>query len=87
MSLNKAQLSILVRNVTDHAHLDAHRKVIGDYGQYEGITQEYIDHINGLDNNICHRSSFNILNILDEVDINLATNNGTCKFWCNKGMQ
>ena len=87
MSLNKAQLSILVRNLTGHAHLDAHRKVMGDYGQYEGITHAYLDHIDGAESNVVTRPVPKLSSILNEVDINLAKNYGTCKLCCIQGMQ
>ena len=77
MSLNKAQLSILIRHVTGHAHLDWHRKKMGDYVQYDGITNDYLAHINET-----HISSYQpraaaTNSPLDEVDINLASSNGT----------
>ena len=47
MKLNKHNLGALVRNVTGHAHLDWHRKKIGEYAVNDDIDQEFLDHING----------------------------------------
>ena len=41
IGMSKHDLSILVRHITGHVHLDRHRKIIGDYGQNDGITQDF----------------------------------------------
>ena len=86
MALNKASLSILVRNVTGHAHLDRHRKVMGDYGRTDEITPDFLDHINGVDRTqptLIRQSG----GPLDTVDTNLATNYGTCRLCEQRGTE
>ena len=78
MALNKASFSVLVRNVTGHAHLDRHRKVMGDYGGSDEITTDFLNHINGVERQTsCPPSQ--VHECLDTVDTNLAINYGTCR--------
>ena len=79
MALNKAQLSILVRNITGHAHLDRHRKIMGDYGGRDDINQDFLNHINGVDPPSTHTPTNQGNDLLDIVDTNLAVNYGTCR--------
>ena len=81
MQLSKSHLGILVRYVTGHAHLDRHRRVMGDYGVTNTITHDFLNHINGI------TPQANIQPVpqsgpLDTVDINLASSYGTCRLCC-----
>ena len=81
MKLTKADMGILVRNITGHAHMDRHRRVMGDIALFsDSINEEFLNHING--NEPSPRlpdSNREEVKIYDEVDPNEARFFGTCK--------
>ena len=77
LKLNKHSLSLLIRNITGHAHLDRHRKVIGEFNTNHTIDQEFLDHIEGVEPDAYTPPK--LATIIDEVDVNLASNFGTCR--------
>lgn len=78
MELNKHNLEILVRNVTGHAHMDRHRRTLGEFGCSDAITPDFLNHISEGSTNIPAVTATNV-HPQDEVDINLAVNFGICK--------
>ena len=77
LELNKFNMGILVRHITGHAHLDKHRKTMGDYPINKTVDQAFLDHINGEEP--VARPTPTLCGIINEVDIELASSFGTCR--------
>ena len=60
---------------------------MGDYGDLNKITQEYIDHIEGRETRAHMPEPATSHGPLDVVDINLAASYGTCRLCQLKGME
>ena len=87
LSLSKASLSTLVRNVTGHAHLDRHRRVIGEYENNTGITDAFLDHINGIETAPVRDQHTDLEKEIGIIDINLASNFGVCRLCETQGSE
>ena len=89
MKLTKADMGILVRNVTGHAHMDRHRKILGDIALFsDSISESFIRHINGEEETKQPTESAEPENSLYTlVDPNEARFFGTCKLCRIKGSE
>ena len=79
METSKAKLRVFVRNVTGHAHMDKHRKLLGDFGDTKEISETFLNHINGGEpprSKIKQIPKDNFLNIFDMTK---ASSYGACK--------
>ena len=88
MKLNKHDMGILVRNVTGHTHMDRHKKILGEIAILsDSITEEYLNHINGIEEPPRPKNSPKKNTLFDEVDPNMAEHFGTCKLCLIKGSE
>ena len=87
LALSKDSLSTLVRNVTGHAHLDRHRKVLGEYANTEGITEAYLNHINGREPTPVRDKRTKLEVEIGIINIDLACNFGVCRLCETKGSE
>ena len=78
MNLTKSQLSVLVRHITGHAHMDKHRKTIGDYGNITTIDEDFLRHISEI-NQPMQPSTYQACPTLNTVDTSKAIHYGTCR--------
>ena len=56
---------------------------MGEYGTNKGITNSFIDHINGI--SPTKKTPPKLLDIINEIDTDLAENYGTCRLCKMKG--
>ena len=88
MKLTKADLGTLVRNVTGHAHMDRHRRILGDIAiMSDSISEDFLNHINGTEREAPVYQPVQNNGIFEEVNTNEARFFGSCKLCKIKGSE
>ena len=88
MKLTKADLGTLVRNVTGHAHMDRHRRILGDIAiMSDSISEDFLNHINWTEREAPVYQLVQNNGIYEEVNKNEARFFGSCKLCKIKGSE